>query len=46
MTKHPIFDYIDGRMRLGEEICVIENKNTLAYKVYQTTKLPQRHRHR
>ncbi|MDR2636582.1 MAG: CTP synthase [Mycoplasmataceae bacterium] len=45
-TKHPIFDYIDGRMRLGEEKCIIEDKNTLAYKMYKNKIVLERHRHR
>jgi CTP synthase len=45
-TKHVMFDYIDGRMRLGEQICVIDDKKTLAYKLYGRTQVAQRHRHR
>jgi CTP synthase len=45
-TKHVMFDYIDGRMRLGEEKCIIEDKNTLAYKLYKSNIVLQRHRHR
>jgi CTP synthase len=44
-TKFPIFDYIDGRMRLGEQEMIL-SKNTLAYKLYQNTNVKQRHRHR
>jgi CTP synthase len=45
-TKHIMFDYIDGRMRLGEQPCIINNKKSLAYKLYKTNKIFQRHRHR
>jgi len=45
-TTHPIFDYIDGRMRLGEEKCIIDDKTTMAYKLYKNTTVLERHRHR
>jgi CTP synthase len=45
-TKHIMFDYIDGRMRLGEEKCIINDTKTLAYKLYKNNVILQRHRHR
>jgi CTP synthase (UTP-ammonia lyase) len=33
-------------MRLGEEKCIIEDKNTLAYKMYKNKIVLERHRHR
>jgi CTP synthase len=45
-TKHPMFDYIDGRMRLGEEKCMINDKKSLAYKLYGANIAYERHRHR
>lgn len=45
-TPYPIFDYIDGRMRLGEQKCNLTNKNTMAYKLYKNTTIFERHRHR
>ncbi|MCS7232193.1 MAG: CTP synthase [Elusimicrobiota bacterium] len=53
-TEHPVVDlmesqkmveYKGGTMRLGAYLCKIK-KDTLAYKVYQTTKIYERHRHR
>ncbi|MDW8056177.1 MAG: CTP synthase [Elusimicrobiota bacterium] len=53
-TDHPVIDlmesqkmveYKGGTMRLGAYLCKIK-KDTLAYKVYQTTKIYERHRHR
>ncbi len=53
-TAHPVIDlmesqkmvkYKGGTMRLGAYLCRIK-KDTLAYKVYQTTKIYERHRHR
>jgi CTP synthase len=45
-TEHKLFDYIDGRMRLGEQQCVITDKNSLAYKLYKSDMVGERHRHR
>jgi CTP synthase len=45
-TEFKIFDYINGRMRLGEQQCVITDKNSLAYKIYKTDMIAERHRHR
>ncbi len=53
-TSHPVIDlmesqkmvkYKGGTMRLGAYLCRIK-KGTLAYKVYQATKIYERHRHR
>lgn len=46
MVEHKLFDYIDGRMRLGEQQCVIANKDSLAYRVYKSEMIGERHRHR
>ena len=45
-AEHKLFEYIDGRMRLGEQQCVINDKNSLAYKIYKTDTVGERHRHR
>ncbi|GHU26327.1 hypothetical protein FACS1894152_0690 [Bacilli bacterium] len=45
-TEHKLFKYIDGRMRLGEQQCVVEGKSTLVYKLYKADKYGERHRHR
>jgi CTP synthase len=45
-AEHKLFDYIDGRMRLGEQQCVINDKSSLAYKLYKTDIIGERHRHR
>ncbi|MFN3478437.1 MAG: CTP synthase, partial [bacterium] len=53
-TQYPVIDimesqkmvkYKGGTMRLGAYLCKID-KGTLAEKVYQTTKIYERHRHR
>ncbi len=53
-TKHPVIDLMEeqrgitqkgGTMRLGAYPCVID-KNSLAAKLYGTTKISERHRHR
>lgn len=53
-TTHPIIDLMEeqktttvkgGTMRLGAYDCEIE-KGTLAYKIYGSTKISERHRHR
>lgn len=53
-TQHPVVDlmesqkmveYKGGTMRLGAYLCKIK-KDTLAYKIYQSTKIYERHRHR
>lgn len=53
-TKYPVIDYLaeqrtitkkGGTMRLGAYPCFIK-KNTLAYRVYQSIKISERHRHR
>jgi CTP synthase len=46
VAEHKLFDYIDGRMRLGEQQCVIVNKDSLAYKIYKSELIDERHRHR
>jgi CTP synthase (UTP-ammonia lyase) len=33
-------------MRLGEEKCIIDDKSTMAYKLYKNTTVLERHRHR
>jgi CTP synthase len=45
-VEHKLFHYIDGRMRLGEQQCVITDKNSLAYKLYKVDMVGERHRHR
>ncbi|MDR1235341.1 MAG: CTP synthase [Mycoplasmataceae bacterium] len=45
-AEFKLFDYIDGRMRLGEQQCVITDKNSLAYKLYKSDMVGERHRHR
>jgi CTP synthase len=45
-AQDKLFDYIDGRMRLGEQQCVIVNKDSLAHKIYKSEKIAERHRHR
>jgi CTP synthase len=45
-TEYKLFDYIDGRMRLGEQQCTIVDKNSLAYKIYKSDMFSERHRHR
>lgn len=53
-TDHPVIDlmesqkmvkYKGGTMRLGAYLCKIK-KDTLTYKVYKSTKVYERHRHR
>jgi len=53
-TKHPVIDILPsqkkhnklgGTMRLGEKITILK-KNTLVYKLYGTTRILERHRHR
>lgn len=53
-TPHPVIDMMEeqkkvtmkgGTMRLGSYPCLIE-KDTLAYSIYQTTEIHERHRHR
>ena len=52
--KHPVISMMEsqknikekgGTMRLGSWKCVIEN-NSLAYKIYSTNEISERHRHR
>jgi len=45
-TKEPVIDLIEnhGIMRLGNHECTIK-KGTLAFKIYKTTKILERHRH-
>lgn len=43
--RRGITDDLGGTMRLGSFPCVIE-KDTLAYKLYNTTQISERHRHR
>jgi CTP synthase len=45
-AEFKLFHYIDGRMRLGEQECVVTNKNSLAYRLYKTDIFAERHRHR
>ena len=45
-TTHPIFDYIDGRMRLGEQACLITDSSSKAIKMYKNKLIYERHRHR
>jgi CTP synthase len=45
-AEFKLFHYIDGRMRLGEQQCVISDKNSLAYRLYKNETFGQRHRHR
>lgn len=53
-TPHPIIDLMEdqkhtstkgGTMRLGSYLCQLE-KGTLAYKLYESKKISERHRHR
>ncbi len=53
-TSHPVIDMMEeqkritmkgGTMRLGSYPCTI-SKDTLAYKIYGTTEISERHRHR
>jgi CTP synthase len=53
-TKHPVIDLMDaqkevtakgGTMRLGAYPCTIK-EGTLAYEIYGTTEISERHRHR
>ncbi|MFN4084001.1 MAG: CTP synthase [Bacteroidia bacterium] len=53
-TKHPVIDMMPeqkkitakgGTMRLGSYVCEVQ-KGTLAYKIYEKTKVSERHRHR
>jgi CTP synthase len=37
---------LGGSMRLGSYTCIIKDKNSLAYKIYQSTEIAERHRHR
>jgi CTP synthase len=45
-TEHKLFVYIDGRMRLGEQLCNVVDKNSFAYKTYKSDTITERHRHR
>lgn len=45
-AEKKIFHYIDGRMRLGEQMCHIIDKNTKTYQLYKNEFVPERHRHR
>jgi CTP synthase len=45
-TEYKLFHYIDGRMRLGEQECIIADKNSLAYRLYKADSVAERHRHR
>jgi CTP synthase len=45
-AEYKLFHYIDGRMRLGEQQCVITDKNSLAYRLYKADMVGERHRHR
>ena len=40
------FKNLGGTLRLGDYECYIDNKNSLAYKIYQSNKIIERHRHR
>ena len=37
---------LGGTLRLGNYECFIDDKNSLAYKIYQSDKIVERHRHR
>jgi CTP synthase len=45
-STNKIFNFIDGRMRLGEQNCTIVSKDSLAYKLYKANVIGERHRHR
>jgi CTP synthase len=45
-AEYKLFYYIDGRMRLGEQQCVITDKNSLSSRIYKVDIVGERHRHR
>jgi CTP synthase len=54
-TKYPVIDIMEsqktrismgGTMRLGSYECAIKDKKSLAYKLYKTNAIHERHRHR
>lgn len=45
-SKRQVFHYIDGRMRLGEQVCHLISKSTKCYKLYKNEFVAERHRHR
>jgi len=54
-TKYPIIDIMEsqkankemgGTMRLGAYSCIIHDKKSLAYRLYKSQKISERHRHR
>lgn len=54
-TKYPVIDIMEsqktriamgGTMRLGAYDCVIKDKKSLAYKIYKSSHISERHRHR
>jgi len=54
-TNHPVIDImpdqdnideLGGTMRLGAYPCFIEEQDSLAFKIYQTHEVAERHRHR
>jgi CTP synthase len=45
-STNKIFNFIDGRMRLGEQKCTITSKESLAFKLYKSNIIGERHRHR
>jgi CTP synthase len=54
-TKYPVIDIMEsqktriamgGTMRLGSYECSIKDKKSLAYKIYKTSTIYERHRHR
>ncbi len=45
MENQKYIKYIGGTMRLGSYPCVVK-QNSLAYKLYKTNKVSERHRHR
>ena len=54
-TKYPVIDIMEsqktriamgGTMRLGSYECTIKDKKSLAYKLYKTSTIYERHRHR
>jgi CTP synthase len=54
-TKYPVIDMMEGQktriamggtMRLGAYDCQIKDKKSIAYRLYKTSKISERHRHR
>jgi CTP synthase len=45
LLENQKLEILGGTMRLGEQICVLE-KDSKAYKIYQTETISERHRHR